>query len=170
MHPVPPCVFHILPLCELYSLQLCHKGASVLIPPPPDYWHTSFWQVQIPYTESQFQRFRLVHWAVQIRFIPISSLNPPYISKCPSSFTLLVLVFFYFCLAPRKLLYRQYLFLASSHILPYILDYAIPPYSSSPFCYFLSYSPIGYGWQPLFWHVPDFILPFQLSNLSLIHI
>ena len=26
-------------------------------------------------------------------------------------------------------------------------------------------SPISFGWQPLFWHVPCFILPFQLSHV-----
>ena len=40
--------------------------------------------------KSQFQLFRVVHWAVQIRLIPISSLEPPYISEVFSSFTLLL--------------------------------------------------------------------------------
>ena len=44
--------------------------------------------------------------------------------------------------------------------------YGIPPYSSSPFCYFLLYSPITYGWQPLFWHAPYFISAFQPSSVS----
>ena len=36
-HPVPPCTFHILPLCEFYSPLPCHKGTSVhLLPPPLD--------------------------------------------------------------------------------------------------------------------------------------
>ena len=26
VHPVPPCIFHILLLCESYSLLLCHTG------------------------------------------------------------------------------------------------------------------------------------------------
>ena len=46
-----------------------------------------FWLVQVPCTKLQFQRFRLVHWAVKIRFIPISSLNLPYIPKCSSPST-----------------------------------------------------------------------------------
>ena len=38
-----PGMFHILPLCEFYSLLLCHKGTSLLLfPPPLDYWYTSF--------------------------------------------------------------------------------------------------------------------------------
>ena len=46
------------------------------------------WQVQVPCTKTQFQRFRVAHWAVQkYVFIPISYFNPPYISKCSSSFT-----------------------------------------------------------------------------------
>ena len=63
-----------------------------------------------------------------------------------------LLFFIYFCLVPAKRLYRQYIFLVSS-LLPYFLDYVVPSYSSSSFCYFLSYSPISYGWQPLFWHI-----------------
>lgn len=32
-----------MPLCELYSLLLCHKGTYVhLISPTPGYWYTSF--------------------------------------------------------------------------------------------------------------------------------
>ena len=38
--------------------------------------------------------------------------------------------------------------------------------SPSPFCYFLPYSPIGYGCQPLFWRIPYFILAFQLHPVS----
>ena len=37
-----PLYIHLLPLCEFYPILLCHKGTSVLFPPPPDYWHTSF--------------------------------------------------------------------------------------------------------------------------------
>ena len=52
---------------------------------------------------------------------------------------------------------QKNLFLVSSYIPPYFLDHATQPCSSSPFCYFLPYSPISYGWQPLFWQVPYFI-------------
>ena len=77
-HPVPPCTFHILPHCEFYSRMLCLKGTSVHLP-PPDYWYkfSSFWQVQVPYTKLQFQRFRLVHRAVQIRFHSCLFSEPP---------------------------------------------------------------------------------------------
>ena len=54
----------------------------------------------------------------------------------------------------------------------YFLDYAIPPYSSSPFRYTLPYSPISYGWRPHFlacsllytWYL---VLTFQLSHVSI---
>ena len=132
-----------------------------LPPPPLDYWYTSsFWQVQVPYTKSQLQRFRVVHWAVQIRFRSYLFSSHPRLSlKCPSSFALFLSArlisiilrsIFYFCLVPPKLLCAHDLFLVSYYALPYFLDYAIPPYSSSPFCYFFLYSPISYGWQPLF--------------------
>ena len=60
----------------------------------------------------------------------------------------------------------QYLSLVSSCILPYLLHYAIGPYSSSPSCCFLPYRPISHGWQPLLRHVPYSMLPFQLSHVS----
>ena len=34
------------------------------------------------------------------------------------------------------------------------------------FCYFLPHSPISYSWQPLFWRILHFILPFQPSQFS----
>ena len=40
-------------------------------------------------------------------------------------------------------------------------DYVIPSYSSSRFCYFLSYSPINYGWQPLFRQFFTYYSPFN---------
>ena len=82
---------------------------------------------------------------------PRKSLTVPPLSPCILALVYrLFYPFFFFCLAPLKLLYGQYLFLVSSYILPYFLDYAIPPYSSSPFRCFLPYSPISYSWQPFF--------------------
>ena len=52
--------------------------------------------------------------------------------------------FFYFCLVPPKLLQGHHLFLVSSCILPYFLNYAILPCSSSPFCCYAPYSTIRY--------------------------
>ena len=57
-----------------------------------------------------------------------------------------------------------YLFLVSSYFLPYFLDYILPPYCSSPFRYFLPYSPTSYGWQPCFRHAPCVI--FAISTFS----
>ena len=78
---------------------------------------SSFWQVQVPYTKSQFQRFRVVHWAAQITFHScISYSPPPPISRNvrPHSPFLALGPFscfyrsLYFCLAPPELLYEQY--------------------------------------------------------------
>ena len=87
---------------------------------------SSFWQVQVPCTKSQFQHFRVVHWAVQIRFHSYIFSQPSSKSlKCFSSFTLFLSASF--CLnyvlllllsCTPKLLYGQYLFLVSSCILP----------------------------------------------------
>ena len=87
-HPAPPCTCHILPLCESCSIALPHGRICIyfLLLPPTGIPHASFWRVQV--TKQQFHRFHEVHWAVQILFIPISTLNPPYISlKLSSYFT-----------------------------------------------------------------------------------
>ena len=109
------------------------------------YLFFSFWQAQVPYTNSQFQRFAKSIGPWKYVFTPIPSLNLPYISKCVSDFTLLsqrwsspyFFYFFYCCLVPPKLLPEHHVFLASSYILPYFLNYAILPYFGWPFCYFL---------------------------------
>ena len=39
---------------------------------------SSFWQIQVPYTKSQFQRLReKVHWAVQMQFHSHPFVQPP---------------------------------------------------------------------------------------------
>ena len=50
----------------------------------------------------------------------------------------------------------------SFYILATTLSHLIP----ACLFYFLRYSPISYGWQPLFWHVSYFTLSFQLSHVS----
>ena len=77
--------FHILLLCESYSL-LCHMG-TYLWPrlPPPDYWYISFFFLLGPGPLDEivmFQLFRVVHWAVQISFHSniFPQPPPPYIS------------------------------------------------------------------------------------------
>ena len=67
---VPPCRFQVLTQRECYSLLLCHKGTPIHLPPPPDYWYTSFFLAgPAPLHENTFfHHFRVVHWAVQIRF------------------------------------------------------------------------------------------------------
>ena len=64
-----------------------------LLPPLPDFWHTSFFFLPGPGPLMRVQRFRAVHWAVQTRFRSYLSFQPPvYLSKCPSSFTFLLSV------------------------------------------------------------------------------
>ena len=175
-HPIPPCIFHILPLCEFCST-VCHKGTSVLFPPPPDYWHTSFVCLAGPgplheIAVSAFSRSPLGREHTS-SFLFLQ-LTPRKSLECSSSFTLLhsaslslISIFSFLSCTPQTSLWTVYIFLVSSNILPYFLDYAIPPYSSSPFCYLLPYSPISYGWQPLFWHVLYYILSFQLSHVPI---
>ena len=127
------------------------------LPPPINYWHTYFFFLTGPgplheIAGSAFSRSPLGR-ANTLSFQPLPS-RRPYISKrsSPSTLFLLpVLFFFFFCAVPHpKLLHGQHVFLASSYTLPCFLDYAIPPYSSSPFRYNLPYSAIGRDWQPVF--------------------
>ena len=72
-----------------------HTGTSVhLLPPPPGYWYTPFfWQVQVPYTKSQFQRFREVHEIVQIRFNSYPcAYSPAHLLSIFSDFTLFLTI------------------------------------------------------------------------------
>ena len=88
-HSAHPCAIHILPLCAFHSRVRCRIGSSLaffLLLPTTGLSLSSFWQVQVPNTKTQFQRFRAVKWVVQIRFVPIFSFNPLYNSKCFCSF------------------------------------------------------------------------------------
>ena len=105
MHPVPPCIFHILPLCEFYYLLICHKGTSVLfllLLPTPGIPRSSFWQVQVPYTKSQFQRSRsLLGRANTISSLfllltPRKSLSVPPLSPCFLALVLSLFLIIYF--------------------------------------------------------------------------
>ena len=123
-----------------------------------DYWYTfsSFRQVQVPYTKSPFQRFRVVHSAVSgTNTFSFNSLLLPSrmsrnaLSLPPSILVLACLFFLSFlllpsCTPPYLSTDSTYLFLISSNFLAYFLGYAIPPYSSSPFRYFLPYNDTSY--------------------------
>ena len=168
-HPVPPWIFHIHPQSEFYSLRLCHKGTSVhLLAPPLDSRYNSFFSAR----SRSPARNRVVHWAVQIRLHPdfyswtprkYRTVPPPWpcFLELRVAFTSRTSVLY----PPNFCCGQQYFFLTSSYILPYFVDFAIPPHSSSAFCYLLPYSPSRCGWQPLFWHLPCFILPLQLFSI-----
>ena len=79
-HPVP-CTFRMLPLRKFYSIALPQRRICASFLLPTTGIHLSFWQVQVPYTKSQFQRFRVVHWAVQNAFSFLSLLLTPRISR-----------------------------------------------------------------------------------------
>ena len=76
-HHLSPCIFHILLLCESYSLLSCHTGtlcASTHPHPPPDYWYicSGFGLVGPgPLHEIEISVFSrvIVHWAVPMRFL-----------------------------------------------------------------------------------------------------
>ena len=67
-------------LCEfLLSIALPHGHicANYFLLPATGIPLSSLWQVQLPYTNSQFRRFRELHWAVRIRFHFYPSAPPP---------------------------------------------------------------------------------------------
>ena len=146
---------------------LSHMGTSVHLPPPLDYCYTSaFWQVQVPYTKSQFQRFRVCLWAIQTHFHSCLLFTPRTTLKCSSSFTLflsaslsLVLGIYYFFLfilvsctpqtslwttAVSLLGFLMYIFICSCIIsrlrYPTLLQLAV-------LLLFLI-QPYSYGWKP----------------------
>ena len=123
-----PCVIHILSFCVLFSTRYCFAPrAHLCILSPLDYWCASFWQVQVPYTKSQFQRFRvynLLGRANTFSFLfllltPRKSLSVPPLSPCflTLAFPLCLILSFTSVLCPPNL--SMYLFLVSSCILPY---------------------------------------------------
>ena len=111
------------------------------------YWWctSSFWRVQVPYTKWQFQRFRVVPWAVQISYylLFLLLLTPRIYLECSSSFTLFLSaslsIFFLLLLlscTPTSLWTTAAVSLVSSCTPPYFLEYAIPPYPARPFVTF----------------------------------
>ena len=85
-----------LPLCDFYSLLLCHKATSVHLPPPPDNWYTYFFFLAGPRPQhevavSEFWRSPVGHTNT------FSILSSRISLECSSSFTLfsaLVVPFF----------------------------------------------------------------------------
>ena len=126
------------------TLQIFHRQFCVTPIPYRDFTKSSV-TLPVPYRSTSTLQNLPLHYFLALAF--------PFYAFC------------YFCLVPAKLLYGQYLFLVSL-ILPYFLDHVIPSYSSSPFSYFLPYSPNSSGRQPFSWHTPSVILPFQLYHVS----
>ena len=127
---------------------------------------------RLPTRQRSFRVFAKSIGPCKYVFVPIPSLNAPCISQVffsDSTLFLSAIAFpFFLPFTSTSALYLpggHHLFLVPPYILPYFLNLAIPPYSSSPFGYSLPYSSINYGWQPLFWHVPCFILSFQLFHI-----
>ena len=80
-HPVPPWTSHTLPLCEFYSIALpqghiCVSSSSssrLLV-------YLFFLEVSGPIPEITASTFRVVHWAVQLRFhSDLFYLHPAYL-------------------------------------------------------------------------------------------
>ena len=162
-----PFLFHILPICGFYALLLCHKGTSVcgsFLLLSTIYWYTSFFFLGGPgplheiavsafsrnplgraFTFS-FQSFQLTP-CVSLLFGLMSSSFALFLSASVS----LQSFHSYLSCTPLTSLWTLFL-----------LDDGMPAH---PFVNFLSYSPISFGWQPRFWHVP-FMSSFQLCHAS----
>ena len=181
-HPLPLCIFHIsrvmwvLLCCFATRAHLC-----IFLLPTTGIPLSSFWQVEPgPLPEIAVSVFREVLGRANTFSLLSLALPPPtpvcisleFTSSSPWSlalvFALPCMFCFYFCIVPpRTCLWTVSLLGSLLHILPYFLDDAIPSILSSPFRYFLPYGLIGYGRQPLFWHVLCFVLPCQRSDVSL---
>ena len=127
----------------------------------------SSWWVQVPYTKLQFERFShsplgRVNTASFLYLLFTSSINLNIIPPPPSFLTLAVPFFLpLLLLLSPTLLHGQCLFLASSYFLEHLIDYVVPPNSSSPFRYFLPYSAISYGRQPHFFFTCSYFCLFN---------
>ena len=120
-------------VCNATTAALCD---IFLLHPTTGMYFSSCWQVQVLYTKTQFQRFRVVHWAVQKRFHSLR-LTPLDISQRSSFFivatlSLAFILSFTSVFYPPTSLCSRYLLVASCFF-PYGVNYAIPPYSSSPY-------------------------------------
>ena len=110
----PPTMSPILYRCGTRA----HVRSHVLFLPTTGISLSSFGQVQVPYTKSQFHLFRVVHCgrADTFSFQHLPSTPGIPLSASPFSPYFLALAFpffysfFWLCLVPAKLLYRQCLF------------------------------------------------------------
>ena len=146
-----------------------------LLPPPLDYWYTSFFFLTGPgplheIVVSTFSRSPLGRAnTLSFLFLLLTpGLNVPPPSPCflALAFSLFLSLILPLSCTP-KLFCGQHISLIFSYILPYVLYYAIPPYSSSPFCCFLPHSPISPGWQSLFGMLLIF---YSFSNFSRLYL
>ena len=170
-------------MSELYSLLLCLKGTCVhLILPPHNYWHSSplFLARPCPLHEIALSTFsRSPLGRVRVCEV-LSLLLTSHISLNVFPFHLLfnATSSIYFCLSVLLRLSCNlqtspwtviiFCFLLFPPI-PYRIRY--PTLPSSPFHYFLPYSPISYGWQPLLvacslLYTPKYILRIQFYLFS----
>ena len=94
-HIPAPCTFHILPLCESYSAVLPqgHICASYSSSRSLVYLFFLPGRSRSPTPKSQFQRLRVLYWAVQIRFHSYRVLTPRISLKCSSCSFFLSAVF-----------------------------------------------------------------------------
>ena len=116
----------------------------LLLPPPLDYWYTSFFFLAAPgplHELAVSARSRSSLARANKVYIPISSRTPPvYLLSVPLLSTRFVALAFPLALSfllllsctPQTSLWTVSL-LGFLYIHPYVLDYVIPPYSSLPF-------------------------------------
>ena len=101
-HPVAPCTFHIVPLCEFslyYFATKAHLRIFFLLLPTTGIPLLSG-RSRSPTRNRSFSVFTKSVLPCNCVFIPISSLTPPYIFQCSSFFTL----FLSACLSLRSII------------------------------------------------------------------
>ena len=151
-------MFHILALCEFYSILLCHKGTSVhLLSPPLNYWHTSFFFLAGPgplhesavsaLSRGPFGRSNTFSF-LSVLLGPRKPLSVPPLSPCFLALAFPLFLSFLLLLSCTPRSYLRTVSLLGFLLYPSILSRLRYPTLFQLVLLLLS-SPISYGWQPL---------------------
>ena len=142
--------------------------------PPPDYWYTCLFLLsgrsRSPTRNCSFSVFaQSMGPCKYLSFLSLSVTSRTSLNVLPFPPCFLTLAFFFslpFLLlldctqgSPWTVSLPGF-----PYFLPYLIVYVVEPCSSSPFGYFLPYSSISTGLQPLSWRAPYF-LSFHLSHV-----
>ena len=160
----------------------CHKGSSLrLVPPPSDYWYTPFFFLASPgplhenavsaFSRSPLDRANTFSF-LSVILAPRTSLNVLRTSRCLlalASLSLSCIISFASVLYLANLsIMDSTSSLVTSWLRPYFFDYAITPYSSSPFFAALTSNPSAIAGNLFFGMFPTLYCHFNFLMSLLI--